>query len=241
MKSSLIWLPAAVVLGGLVGYYGPAGDIRALKEAQTEAEAAPARRASRGFDSFAEIANIPREARRPRRRERTAEPATTPTNDVGQAEATPQPRRRFERASFNPEDLRARIDEASELWRTRTTLKRAAAITNLGLDDKGAEAFDRVVAEMNDHLRESMQALAERLAGSDEGLTPELGVRLMGDLAASVAEAYDAMGTVVGDAQRGEVSQMMLFEFVDPSAAEPLIAVQDKLEGSILPIGGSRR
>jgi hypothetical protein len=74
-----------------------------------------------------------------------------------------------------------------------------------------------------------MQIVADRVA-SAESLTPELGIRLMGDISTSLAEAYDAIGTCVDEDHRGEVSRLELTNFIDPSVGEPLIAVQDKLE-----------
>ena len=92
---------------------------------------------------------------------------------------------------------------------------------------------------MNDRIRESIQTIADALA-NEEKMTHETNVRLMGDLATSIAEAYDDVGECVDASRRGEVSEMMLFEFIDPSVAEPLIAVQDKLEG-MGPTGGGRK
>jgi hypothetical protein len=82
---------------------------------------------------------------------------------------------------------------------------------------------------MNAKLRESVQIVADRVASS-ESLTPELGIRLMGDVATSLAEAYDTIGTCVDEGHRDEVSRLELISFIDPSVGEPLIAVQDKLE-----------
>ena len=91
---------------------------------------------------------------------------------------------------------------------------------------------------MNDRIRESIQTIADAIA-NDEKMTHETNVRLMGDLATSIAEAYDDVGACVDESRRGEVSEMMLLEFIDPSVAEPLIAVQDKIEG-MGPMGGGR-
>ena len=82
---------------------------------------------------------------------------------------------------------------------------------------------------MNDKLRESMQLVADEIAAA-KTMTPELGVRLMGDLSTSLAETYDAIGACVGEELRGQVSDLQLVDFVDPSVAEPLIAVQDKID-----------
>ena len=84
---------------------------------------------------------------------------------------------------------------------------------------------------MNEKLRESMQLVADEIA-SAKSMTPELGVRLMGDLSTSLAETYDAIGACVGEDMREEVSGLEIFNFIDPSVAEPLIAVQDKIEAN---------
>ena len=150
-------------------------------------------------------------------------PGESASGRVGEA-PLPEKRRRVA-----PEDLRARIDEAAELWRTRIEIARASAIDKLGLDDKGAEAFNDAIEDMNAKLRESVQIVADKVASS-ESLTPELGIRLMGDIATSLAETYDSLATCVDVEHRGEVSRLELTSFIDPSVGEPLIAVQDKLE-----------
>ena len=126
-----------------------------------------------------------------------------------------------------PEDLQARIDEAAELWRTRIQLARAGALEKLGIE---AESFDATIADMNDKLRDSMQAVADLLA-QEETMTPELGIKLMGEITTSIAETYDKLGSSLSPDARGKLSEMQLIEFVDPSVAEPLVAVKDKIDG----------
>ena len=228
----IVWLPLVFIAGGLVGYYGPAEELRSrdVREQEEKTKAKP----KNAFGSFTELVNIPEVAKRPRRVKDT-EPATNttvvaatsdeqPTGTNATAEATAPRRRRVA-----PEDLRARIDEAAELWRTRIEIARASAIDKLGLDDKGAEAFNDAIEDMNAKLRESVQIVADKVASS-ESLTPELGIRLMGDIATSLAETYDSLATCVDVEHRGEVSRLELTSFIDPSVGEPLIAVQDKLE-----------
>ena len=226
----IVWLPLVFIAGGPVGYYGPAEELRSRDVREEEAKAKP----KNAFGSFTELVNIPEVAKRPRRVKDT-EPATNttavattsdeqPKGTNATAEATAPRRKRVA-----PEDLRARIDEAAELWRTRIEIARASAIEKLGLDDKGAEAFNDAIEDMNAKLRESIQIVADRVASS-ESLTHDLGVRLMGDIATSLAETYDSLATCVDEDHRGEVSRLELTTFIDPSVGEPLIAVQDKLE-----------
>ena len=233
----IVWLPLVFIAGGLVGYYGPAEELRSrdVREKEEKTKAKP----KNAFGSFTELVNIPEVAKRPRRVKDT-EPATNTTAVAGRVGDAPLPGESAsgrvgdaplpeKRRRVAPEDLRARIDEAAELWRTRIEIARASAIDKLGLDDKGAESFNDAIEDMNAKLRESIQIVADRVASS-ESLTHELGVRLMGDIATSLAEAYDAIGTCVDEDHRGEVSRLELTNFIDPSVGEPLIAVQDKLE-----------
>lgn len=233
----IVWLPLVFIAGGLVGYYGPAEELRSrdVREKEEKTKAKP----KNAFGSFTELVNIPEVAKRPRRVKDT-EPTTNTTDVAGRVGEAPLPGESAggrvgdaplpeKRRRVAPEDLRARIDEAAELWRTRIEIARASAIEKLGLDDKGAESFNDAIEDMNAKLRESIQIVADRVASS-ESLTHELGVRLMGDIATSLAEAYDAIGTCVDEDHRGEVSRLELTNFIDPSVGEPLIAVQDKLE-----------
>ena len=233
----IVWLPLVFIAGGLVGYYGPAEELRSrdVREKEEKTKAKP----KNAFGSFTELVNIPEVAKRPRRVKET-EPATNTTAVAGRLGEAPLPGESAsgrvgdaplpeKRKRVAPEDLRARIDEAAEFWRTRIEIARASAIEKLGLDDKGAEAFNDAIEDMNTKLRESIQIVADRVASS-ESLTHELGVRLMGDIATSLAETYDSLATCVDEDHRGEVSRLELTNFIDPSVGEPLIAVQDKLE-----------
>ena len=229
----LVWLPAAFVIGGLVGYYGPSEELRSREQREQEEKAKP--RSNNAFGSFAQMVNIPDAAKRPRRARDAEKPAaqdapsadgsaSAPTNAPAQ---TAESERRHRRLA--PEDLRARIDEAADLWRARVEIARTAAVDKLGLADDKVQAFNDAVDAMNDKLRESMQLVADEIAAA-KTMTPELGVRLMGDLSTSLAETYDAIGACVGEDLRGQVSDLQLVDFVDPSVAEPLIAVQDKID-----------
>ena len=234
----IVWLPLVFVAGGLIGYYGPAEELRA-RDAREQEEKAKKSKTRNAFGSFTELVNIPEVAKRPRRVKdtelstnttavaTTADAATADEQSKGTnstAEATAPRRKRVA-----PEDLRARIDEAAEMWRTRIEIARASAIEKLGLDEKGAAAFDDAIDDMNAKLRESIQIVADSIASSQE-MTQELGIRFMGDISTSLAEGYDSLRACVGEDRKDDVSRLQLTDFIDPSVGEPLIAVQDKLE-----------
>ena len=242
---AIVWLPLALVAGGLIGAYGPTEELR-TREERAEAEKTKAKakqKAAGAFGSFAQIVNIPDEAKRPRRPRPSPKvgKSAAATNSVESAEAevaeasdpsktnAPAARKWKPEKRLSPEDLKARIDEASDLWRTRIEVAKASAVSKLGLDDAGKESFETALDAMNDRLRDSMQIVADQIA-SAERMTPELGVRLMGDVSTALAETYDAIGACAGDGKRDEVSNLNLADFIDPSVAEPFVAVQDKLE-----------
>lgn len=237
--TALAWLPLAFVAGGLVGAYGPSEELRTREErASVEKTVAKAKPKSAGaFGSFAQIVNIPDEAKRPRRPPPRAKPAAVANTNAEEtassrsAEVVAVPSATVDKPSkrLAPEDLKARIDEASELWRTRIEIARASAVEKLGLDDAGVAAFDEAVASMNERLRDSLQIVADQIASAEE-MTPELGIRLMGDVSTSLAEAYDAIGACAGEGKRADVSKLNMADFIDPSVAEPFVSVQDKLE-----------
>ena len=116
------------------------------------------------------------------------------------------------------------------MWATRVDVARAQWKAKLGLSGDAEKAFDDALQDMNEKLYTSVSALAERLA-SEEKMTPELGFRLMGDTSTILAETYDKIGTCVPSERRAEISEMQMIDFIDPAVAEPLIDVQDKLEG----------
>ncbi len=242
MNKAIVLLPLAFVLGGVVGYWNNADDVRIYKEKAAEAEklAASGKKGGGGdgFGTFAQMMQIPKEAKRPPSRKAAPPAEGGQTNDVAAAEAPGANENTEPQEEFNPEDLRARIDEAADLWRARIDVAKAAAVDRLGLDAEGQRKFEASLATMNDRIRDSIQIIAESIA-NDEKMTHETNVRLLGDLATTIAETYDGIGECVDESRRGEVSEMMLLEFIDPSVAEPLISVQDKIEGGV-PAGGGR-
>jgi hypothetical protein len=228
-KNIVLWLPFAFVVGGLVGAWGPSEELRAFKSRSEKNEHSAKR--VQGFDAFSKMMNIPDVAKRRRSSgsraagagvEEKAPQRADGTSGAETARTEPAPRR------LNPEDLRARIDEASELWRTRSELALANTIKKLRLDNGGEERFEEALRQMNDDIRLSVQAIADALAEEEE-LTAELGVRLMGDISSALAETYDRIGDCAEEKFRGEVSRLNLTDFIDPSVAEPLIGVQHKL------------
>ena len=237
------WIPLAAIAGVIAGSWGPREDLESYKESVQAERTQRKVSGTAGFDAFARLANIPDVAkRRPKagtngvervaKVERVARVEKVETNGV---EAVEQRRPRLSR-----EDLESRIEEAAELWNTRVEIAKTQWKGRLGIkDEKSSAAFDSAVATMNEALRDTMEALAEEIEKAGK-VSPELGLRMMGDLTRNMAEAYDAIGAAVPPERRAEVSEIPVHEFIDPMVAEPLIGVQDKLEGGFMGRGGNR-
>lgn len=243
MKGMFMALPSVFILGAIVGGWG-ARERLAREQSNFEKSRASERESGRrmGFDAFTQALNLPEKAKRPGRRAPPRADAKAATNAVAAAAAPAPTNVAAKAASTNanpfvfgggrrrmrPENLAARIEEAKELWSARVEIARANAVKRLKLTPDGEKAFDEALARMNQKIGESVAAVAERLSG-EERFSHELGVRLMGDLGISLAETYDELGAAVGEGARADVSQLNLIDFVDPSVAEPLVGLQDKL------------
>ena len=233
------FIPLAALLGLAVGTWGSRDDMSRAKDMRESS--AESRKASdtAGFGAFAKMVNIPEVARRPSRSvrrhdERHGEPTNTVdiATNVAPSAATPQPSA-VNVKTISPDDLRARIEEAADLWRTRVEIAKTQWMAKLGISgDSQAAGFETALAKMNDSLFDTMQVMALEIEKSGK-VTPELSLRLMGDASSVMAEAYDGIAALLPPEKRGEVSELPVFEFIDPSVAEPLISVQDKLDGPL--------
>lgn len=256
---AVYWLPVACLAGLIVGSWSAREELRAFTAHEKDEKAKSAEKKPEGFDAFARMVKIPETARRHHhrpgvRKDRPAQPksaialtnapvaqvvAPAATNAVAGTSTVARTGNRW--SQMSPEDLRARIAEAQELWGTRVDIARANWKSKLKLTGEAEKAFDAALQEMNEKLYDSVSALATLLA-QQEKMTPELGLRLMGDSTTILAETYDKIGTCVAPEMRETVSEMQVFDFIDPGVAEPLIDVQGKLEGFHMgPPGGRGR
>lgn len=237
-----LWIPLSCLIGFIAGAWGAKEELRAYQESVKQERSRSAKKAG-GFDTFANLVKIPEMTRRPRklkspaanrktaRKENGVAAAGNPpedtrsaTNAVADAAA---PRKVPPRRSV--EDLGVRIEEAQELWRTRVDVVRAQWKERLKLSGEKERTFDTALQDMNERLYDSIAAVADLIAESDT-MSPELGLRLVGETTAIMAETYDRIGACVPADMRSEVSSMQMVDFIDPGVAEPLVGVQGKLE-----------
>ena len=237
------WIPLAAIAGVIAGSWGPREDLESYKESVQAERTQKKVSGTAGFDAFAKLANIPDVAkRRPKARTNAVEKVERVEKVEGAEKVETNGVEIVEQKhpQLSREDLEARIEEAAELWNTRVELAKTQWKGKLGIkDEKSSAAFDSAVATMNEALRDTMEALAEEIEKAGK-VSPELGLRMMSDLTRNMAEAYDAIGAAVPPERRAEVSEIPVHEFIDPMVAEPLIGVQDKLEGGFMGRGGMR-
>lgn len=239
-------IPLAAIGGLIAGAWGPTADLEAFKELQSEENVKKESNAKSGFGTIANLVNLPDEARRPMRR--PPEPETNRvevvdgTNRVENAADTNRVGRlhRPPRGPWDRKDLKNRIEEAKELWRTRCDLARTQWKAKLKIEGEKATRFDEMVDAMNADLKDLMTEFAAEVA-EKKAVSPELGVKMMSAVTQTLAEEYEAIGECVDDDMRAEVSEMPLHEFIDPSFIEPMIQVQDYLEPGDFNMGPGQR
>ena len=241
MKYLLI-VPPVLLLGLLVGAWGPKEELREVKRAQAELEARLARNEKDSrVDVLTRIVRIPDQASTPRLREVNKSVAASSqtlkkharTCDISETNKMVGASEAVKAEPLRPDDLRARIDEAQALWETRVQIARAQWLERLHLGADGATLLDETIDLMNEDLYSVVQRLADRVA-EGETMTPEEGMRVANELTATLVETYDTLASIVPGAQRGEVARLELTDVIDPGVATPLIAVQDRL-GSFTP------
>ena len=222
------WIPLAGIVGVVAGSWAPREDLARFKETVREERTQKKASGATGFDAFARLANIPDVAKRqPKARTNGVERVESGEGDETNGVKSVAQRR----SKWSREDLRARIEEAADLWQTRVELAKTQWKEKLGISGQTESAsFESAIGTMNESLLDSMQVLADEIERAGK-MTPELSLRMMGDAARVMAEAYDAIGASLPDERRADVSELPVFEFIDPMVAEPLIGVQDKLDG----------
>ncbi len=238
----MILFPPVLLLGLVIGGWAPKEELRAARKEIAElSKAASNRGRDTRIDSFTRMVQIPDRAQRTRTvQEDAPEDAVAAADDAGtnappdaaaSSSGRPKPEQPKKREPLTPEDLRARIDEAKELWKTRVDVARAQWLDRLKLSAEQATQFDDAINAMNERLYYAMQDFADTLENADT-LTPEAGTRAFNELTSALTQTYDDLHSIVPEEQRGETANIELTDFIDPGVAEPLIAVQGKLENA---------
>ena len=223
-------LPFTLLVGLLIGRWLPNEDTRIESAVRMEVTA---QKNTDALNNITRMVQIPDKASKPRKRAPavTNQPPEVATNAISidlTNTNTPAVHKHHERIS--PEDLRARIDEAKELWRTRAELARVQMLDKLGLKTVEQQtAFDNAINTMNQTMFDTMKGLATEVKNAPE-MTTEQGIRVVAEMTTAMTTTYDALFKAVPQDKQSEVGKMQMTDFIDPNVIEPLTEVQDKLQ-----------
>lgn len=231
MNKSWVWLPVALVAGLMLGGWGPRQEVRRLKQELELARTETPRRAGgvAALGALGQVIPLPDPSR-----PRPAEPALEPPEDFAAPEPEIEavaPEEESGDSGGDPADTMShRMDQAMEAWRLRSELVRNTFVAAAALNAGEAARFDTAVAAMNLRLKNDLQQLADRIR-AEESVTPEDGLRLMHELSGHVVLAYDDLDRAMPASWRVAAGPgFNLADLVDPSVAEPLIGLEDRLD-----------
>ena len=222
-------LPFTLLAGLLIGRWLPTGETRAESTVRIEATT---KNNEASINNITRLIQIPDKAskQRPRKVPETNTPPALVSQEGSQTNsAANDHNHRMNHQRLSPEDLRARMEEAKDLWRTRAELARVQMFEKLNLQTAEQQTrFDNAINTMNQSLLNSMQGLATEIKTSPE-MTPEQGVRAIAQMTTAMTTAYDGIFQAVPQEKQADVGKMQMTDFIDPSVIEPLTEVQDKL------------
>ena len=235
-----VWIPLAALAGFGLGGWAPRLEARRqellVRDLRRELAAAGGPRSA--LETVSNILPLNGSARRPAPTLSPASPApeTAPSGEP----AAPPPAGGEAETRGPPASLREAIDSAAQIWKVRADLARSALIERSGFNTDEAARFDVLMAGMNVRLRDICARWADRLRNDDEPFAPETGVRMAHEFTGALTTTYDEMDRTLPPAWRtSSETPVDLVDFVDPSVAEPLIAVEDKFNAG-LPRGRRR-
>lgn len=233
---SIPWLALALILGLVLGGWGPRADLQQARAeiARLKAEARQAARPRAELGAISAFLPVPG-ANGPAARNRTA-PVTRSPRSRRPAESDPGEEHRETAPPPAPpgrpageERFEEQIRKAAELWRTRAELARSTFIANVTTTEDEGVLFDATMETMNARLAESLQRWADTLK-QEQTLSPETGVRMMNDLSGTLVQTYDELDAGLPEGWRAKAGEsFQLLDFIDPEVAMPLADVQDVL------------
>ncbi len=216
----------ALLLGLVLGGYGPRSDLRQARARIKELEKKVGRQESSAGKMqtvkamlHVKDSEVSAARAKPRKVFRPSPPPTLQMPEPAEAPATNAPPR-----------MGHNIAEAAELWSTRVEMSRNSFIGNLGLNPQQTAMFDGVTAVMNAQLEERINKWADTLKQKDE-MSSEDGIRMMTELGGVLTKTYDEMDQAMPQGWRDKAgSEFQLVNFIDPAVATPLVDVEGKIQ-----------
>jgi hypothetical protein len=252
-----IFIPFALLLGLVLGGWGPRSELRGLKE-----ELQKTKRLLKGAgkqDAGTDVANVTRllglspddekaaaeESRTgagvpeqpAARAEQAAAEQGSAASNVTQvaAEETPEVKRVTETPKRNPQrrtkkTMQEDIDKAVELWQLRSNIARSTFLENGRFSDGDAIDFDVLMEAMNVRLAHTIEEWAKDVEKKEQ-VGAEEGIRLMNGITEALILTYDAMDEKLPKDWRETGGKgMRLFDFIDPAVAKPIITIEDRMD-----------
>jgi len=246
MKAYIL-LPFALLLGLVLGGWGPRSELRTaqdelkktrklLKEANAERGGSDVRRVTQllGIDEREQTPRLDRDIQPalPEGMEEMvedAEPAAVDSQPDASKTRSPESGNSGEENPDRRGGIQRNIDEAIELWKLRSDIARSTFLANGRFSEEDAVDFDVLVETMNVRLRQSIKSWANEVREKEKVGTEE-GIRLVNEVTDVLVLTYDEMDRKLPENWRDTGGKgLQLGDFIDPSVAKPLIKVEDKL------------
>lgn len=147
-------------------------------------------------------------------------------------------RRRGAIASMTPEQKAAQKDAFLERMRERSQRRLKSFVTNTGLNESQAAAFENTVAAMDATLRETANAYAEQIRKTGN-FSRDAQVKFVGDVSAVVSAGYDEMDASLPETWRTNDGNVNLMEIVGPEALSSVVEAltESGLEDGLQTVG----
>lgn len=223
-----IWIPAALIIGIVVGGQGPKRDLERAR-AELEWLRAEARPRQVRMDPVMQMVSFP--APEPTRIETPPRASAPLLAENGDSEDEPLAATEItEPVASSAPSLEERLETARDLWQLRVDIARNTFVSRAALDRDAAARFDVLMAAMNLRIRGEFEAIAERIA-EEEAFTPEDVTRMIHQITGALTLTYDELDRAMPLGWRSAAgTELDLFDFIDPSVAEPLLDVESLLD-----------
>ncbi|MBI5395973.1 MAG: hypothetical protein HZA91_11815 [Verrucomicrobia bacterium] len=227
-----IWAVAALLVGLVLGAWGPRSDLRQARDRIKELEKKVNKQeASAGkMQQVKAMLRVKDDEVRDAARRRARKPPPLKLPPLPEDEREAAAASSGARGTNAPPRMGRDIAQAAELWSTRVEMSRNSFIGNLGLNPQQTALFDGVTAVMNAQLEERIGKWAEALKQKDE-MSSEDGVRMMTELGTVLTKTYDEMDQTMPQGWREKAGgDFQLVNFIDPAVASPLTEVENKIQ-----------
>lgn len=223
LKAGAVWIPASLLAGIVIGGHGPRQDLARAKAELDLAQSQAARRESR-LGTLTRIIPVPPPP--------ATEDAALPVNarDIApDLSDDPVPMAEDPPDTAAADTLAAQLEAARDLWELRVDIARQTFLNRALLDAADTAQFDVLMAAMNVRIRSQFETLADTIETRGD-ITAEEATRMLHEVSGALLLTYGEMDRVLPATWRENADmELDLFDFIDPSVAEPLLRVEGAL------------